>query len=106
QAAHYRQFLAGKIASVQDRGWFPADASRVRNELTIIDTDGNEHRPDRVVVTPTETLIVDFKFGEESPAYRGQVRRYERLYREMGYPAVRGYLWYIREEGADKIVEV
>ena len=106
QAAHYRQFLAGKIASVQDRGWFPADASRVRNELTIIDTDGNEHRPDRVIVGPEETIIVDFKFGEEMTSHRNQVRRYEHLYREMGYPGVRGFLWYIREEEADKIVEV
>ena len=106
QAAHYRQFLAEKIASVEDRGWFPEDASVVRNELTIIDTDGSEHRPDRVIANSDETIIVDFKFGEEVPSHRAQVRRYERLYREMGYPAVRGFLWYIREEGADKIVEV
>ena len=58
------------------------------------------------MVAPDEVRIIDFKFGEESPSHRKQVARYAALYRAMGYGKVRGWLWYIREEGADKIVEV
>ena len=57
-------------------------------------------------ITPEEVRVVDFKFGAESPAHRRQVQRYVSLYKAMGYPSVRGWLWYIREEGEDKIVEV
>ena len=106
QADNYREFLAGEIASVADRGWFPQDRSAVRNELTLIGLDGRDYRPDRVVVTPEEVRVVDFKFGAESPAHSRQVQRYVSLYKAMGYPSVRGWLWYIREEGEDKIVEV
>ena len=106
QAGRYRSFLTGKIASVADLGWFPEDRAEVRNELTLIGLDGRDHRPDRVVVAPDEVRIIDFKFGEESPSHRKQVARYAALYRAMGYGKVRGWLWYIREEGADKIVEV
>lgn len=106
QADRYRAFLAGKIASVAELGWFPPDRSAVRNELTLIGLDGRDHRPDRVVVTPEEVKIVDFKFGEEMASHKAQVRRYVSLYRAMGYMNTRGWLWYIREEGADKIVEV
>lgn len=106
QAERYRTFLAGKIASVAALGWFPEDRDAVRNEVTLIGTDGREHRPDRVVVLPDEVRIVDFKFGEEHPSHLSQVRRYVSLYRAMGFRQVRGWLWYISGEGEDKNVEV
>ena len=106
QAERYRSFLAARIAAVRDRGWFPGDPSQVRNERTVIGTDGMEGRPDRVVVTPEGTLVIDFKFGEEESGHLNQVRRYVRLYKEMGYGPVRGFLWYLREDGPDKIEEV
>lgn len=106
QAERYRSFLAARIAAVRDRGWFPDDPSQVRNERTVIGTDGKEGRPDRVVVTPEGTQVIDFKFGEEESGHFNQVRRYVRLYKEMGYGPVRGFLWYLREDGPDKIEEV
>ena len=48
------------------------------------------------------TVIV-FKFGEEDDKYSGQVRRYMRLFREMGYGEVSGYIWYVP---IDKIIQV
>ena len=49
---------------------------------------------------------MDYKFGAEEPEYRTQVRRYMTLFREMGYGTVRGWLWYIRENGSDFFEEV
>lgn len=106
EADRYRSFLACKIDGVRERGWFPDDPSRVRNERAVIGTDGREYRPDRVVVTPRGTQVIDFKFGAEESGHRRQVLQYVRLYEEMGYGPVRGFLWYLREEGPDKIVEL
>ena len=118
EAERYRDFLARKIDGVKAYGWFPDDPSLVRNERGILGTDGRVHWPDRVVFTPEGVVVIDYKFGEEeetlkahlgedqAPDYHGQVRRYVRLYKEMGYSPVRGYLWYLREDGPDKIEEV
>ena len=80
--------------------WFPADRSIVRNELEIIGPDGHLHKPDRALVFPDKTVIIDYKFKNYDPqesyrGYRNQVARYMALYRSMGYPAVEGYLWFI-----------
>ena len=83
--------------------WFTA-ASRARNELSIFGPDGSLHRPDRVVYAPDGGVtVIDYKFGSERNSYLRQVRRYMDLYRDMGYPSVRGYVWYIP---SDKLVEV
>ena len=66
--------------------------------------DGSLHRPDRVVYVPDGGVtVIDYKFGSERNSYLRQVRRYMDLYREMGYPSVRGYVWYVP---SDKLVEV
>lgn len=106
QAGRYRTFLTDKIAGVSGRGWFPEDPAMVRNERPILGTDGREYRPDRVVSTPEGTMVIDFKFGEPEAAHRSQVRRYVSLYEAMGHGPVRGWLWYLREEGPDIVEEV
>ena len=83
--------------------WF-ADAERARNELTVFGVDGSRNRPDRVVRTRDGGIVViDYKFGVERDSYLWQVRRYMKLWRDMGYTDVRGYVWYVPE---DRIVEV
>lgn len=102
--ASVEAFLAGKIRSVEGEGWFSGEG-KVLNEITLIDTDGSVHRPDRVVVTPAGgALVIDYKFpgeGEIPPSqaasYRRQVGRYMRLLGEMGYAPVSGCVWYLRE---------
>ena len=47
--------------------------------------------------------VIDYKFGAERDSYLWQVRRYMKLYRDMGHPSVRGYVWYVPD---DKVVEV
>jgi len=92
------ELLSRKIESVQSKGWFPEDPSRVLNEATIMDADGSEHRPDRVVITEDGgVIIVDYKFGGYQRKYKSQLSRYEDLYRRMGYNNVTSYLWYVNE---------
>ena len=47
--------------------------------------------------------IIDYKFGAERDSYLWQVHRYMKLYRQMGFKTVRGYVWYVLE---DHLVEV
>ena len=89
--------LQERIASVAERGWFPEDGSSVFNERSVFDTDGSEHRPDRVVALPDRTIIIDYKTGERDKGYTRQLKRYIRLYRQMGYPAVSGHIWYLHD---------
>ena len=79
------------------------------NECTILSTDPAtgtvvERRPDRVMTNDSgETIVVDFKFGSPRDEYHQQVRQYMTLLTNMGYPSVKGYLWFVY---SNKIVEV
>ena len=52
-------------------------------------------RPDRVMYDGKEMIVVDFKFGKTNEEYHVQVRKYIDILSSMGYPNVRGYLWYV-----------
>ena len=76
------ELLSSRIASVEDRGWFPRNPSAVWNETSLLGSDGEYLRPDRVVeMAPKKSYI-------------RQVNGYGRLYRAMGRE-VRTYLWYV-----------
>jgi predicted RecB family nuclease len=73
---------------------------QVINESTILyrDADGivQQQRPDRVVTDGQRTIVVDYKTGRPHPQHQEQVAFYVDKLREMGYPEVCGYVWYIR----------
>ena len=90
------------LTSVSGYGWF-REGQRVINELSIIDTDGNVHRPDRVVADGTRVTVVDYKFGLPHSVHKTQVRSYVDMLRRMGYENVEGYLWYASEGKIEKV---
>lgn len=96
-----RELLLERISAHSE--WFSPELKTL-NEVAIIDSFGNTNRPDRVLVDGEgRVTVIDFKFGEEDEKYSGQVRRYMRLFREMGYGEVSGYIWYVP---TDKIIQV
>lgn len=96
-----RELLLERISAHSE--WFSPELKTL-NEVAIIDSFGNTNRPDRVLVDEEgRVTVIDFKFGEEDEKYSGQVRRYMRLFREMGYGEVSGYIWYVP---IDKIIHV
>ncbi len=95
--------LSSRIESVAGRRWFAEDLDSERNEVDVIDSDGEIYRPDRVVTDGGIVQIIDYKFGRPSPEYEDQVRNYARIYREMGYSDVKASLWYVRQ---GRIVDV
>ncbi|MCR4738515.1 MAG: UvrD-helicase domain-containing protein [Bacteroidales bacterium] len=72
-----------------------APGADVRNEITILDSQGNQHRPDRVVFLPDKVMVIDYKTGQPHEQYQKQIDGYCALLREMGYPKVEGKLLYI-----------
>lgn len=96
-----RELLLERISAHSE--WF-SPKLKTLNEVSIIDSFGNTNRPDRVLVDEDgRVTVIDFKFGEEDEKYSGQLRRYMRLFREMGYGEVSGYIWYVP---IDKIIQV
>lgn len=96
-----RELLLERISAHSE--WFSPELKTL-NEVAIIDSFGNTNRPDRVLVDKEgRVTVIDFKFGEEDEKYSGQLRRYMRLFQEMGYGEVSGYIWYVP---SDKIIQV
>jgi ATP-dependent helicase/nuclease subunit A len=81
--------------------WFDG-SMRVLNEATVLLPTGHARRPDRVMMDENRVIVVDYKFGEQEPKHKNQAGEYKRLLKEMGYPNVNAYLWYVGKE----IVEV
>ena len=103
------ELVGRKIDSVQNYGWFD-DRWNVLNECSILNEDGEEKRPDRVLVSGTDAIVIDYKFGaysQEDTAqlgqYKRQVSRYIDLLTRMGYTNVKGYLWFL---SADEVISI
>ena len=97
--SRYHKHLQNFFKKIQnEEKWkelfFPAPGVKVLNEYSIIDTDGNEYRPDRIVFLNGRTVVIDYKTGSEHKEYRTQVENYCQLLRDMGYPNVSGELLY------------
>lgn len=97
--ARLRQRLSEALQNPTVRDWFSARWT-LFNECNILsphaDEDGKkERRPDRVMLDGDEMVVVDFKFGRKSERHIRQVQGYMRLLKAMGYPHVKGYLWYV-----------
>lgn len=95
------QTIVGIALSRPDvKTWFDG-TYRIFSECEVLTVDPDtglcqHRRPDRVMMSDTEIIVVDFKFGGYNPKYEPQVRAYMDLMQHM-YPnhTVRGYLWYV-----------
>ena len=98
-----QQTIARILAMPEVAPWF-RHGLQVLNELTIMNTEGQRERPDRIVITPEgQAIVIDFKTGSNHPGYRRQVARYMQLLRQLGYNSVTGFLLFIKDES---VVEV
>lgn len=78
------------------------------NERTILEPDKSssewkEHRADRIISSPEETICIDFKTGAYNKEHSNQVKRYMQLLASMGYPNVKGYVWYVLDNRIEKV---
>lgn len=103
QAAKWENELRDAIESVADRGWFDPEM-KVLNERTILTAKPDLKRPDRILITPeNEVIVIDYKFGKPKESYKKQVRNYVDMIASSGsYNKVSGFIWYV-EDGGDPI---
>ena len=99
QRQSIHNLITKSLENEQAEAWFDGHL-QVINECEIVHLDEQgkpvTHRPDRVMISPDEVIVVDFKFGKSNPKYHDQVEGYKNLLAAM-YPkhTVRGYLWYV-----------
>ena len=79
------------------RPYFHLDeGDQVLNEVTILTKNGEERRPDRIVIKPDHVMIIDYKTGQEHRLkYEAQLEEYQKCMQEMGYQNVRTKILYI-----------
>ncbi|MDP5140426.1 MAG: hypothetical protein NWP83_08150, partial [Spirosomaceae bacterium] len=80
-----------------------AEGIKVINEKDILVRGQDVLRPDRVVFVNDIVHVLDFKTGVQRESHQQQIRRYGRLYRQMGYSQVRTQLVYLE---SNEVVEV
>lgn len=104
--------LRKAIARPEVAPWFDG-SMRVLNERHLL-YNGNETRPDRVLVSPDgkQAIVIDYKFGSVSDAnynkkkqaYRNQVNGYVRGIRNaLGIRQVTGWLWYVVRDELERV---
>ena len=60
-------------------------------------------RPDRVMMSEKETIVVDYKFGKPKAEYIDQVKEYMDLLQKMGHNNVKGYVWYVLQNTYEEV---
>ena len=76
--------------------FYLSEGDQVLNEVTIITKNGEERRPDRVVLKPDHVMIIDYKTGREHRLkYEAQLKEYQECMQEMGYSDVRTEILYV-----------
>lgn len=86
------------------RDWFEG-FTRVLIEREVMTGNGNVKRFDRVVWTASgEIHLVDYKSGSQPPKrYVKQIKGYIEFFKSIGYPKVRGFLYYL---DTGKVIEI
>jgi ATP-dependent exoDNAse (exonuclease V) beta subunit len=69
------------------------------NERNVVVGPNEVLRPDKLIVSADSTTVIDFKTGEKTNAHTKQITAYINALKSVGYPNVRGYLYYVLGEG-------
>lgn len=101
-----RKLIEKAFSNPKAEKWF-SGCYRLFNEHTILHreidrtgrkkttTEKQNSRPDRVMVSENETIVVDFKFGNYNSEHEEQIKDYIYLLSKIGYRNVKGFLWYV-----------
>ena len=64
------------------------------NERTLIFDSKTRLRPDKLIVSDQQTIVIDFKTGERSAKHEKQVQGYMTVLGQIGMTNIKGYLYY------------
>ncbi len=71
---------------------------QILNEKTIVDSNGQIQRPDRMIVTKDQLEIIDFKTGEHDEKHKEQLDSYAETMKDIGYSKIRKSILYFNNE--------
>ncbi len=74
--------------------FFDAQANVLR-EQSILDSEGHEYIPDRIVISEDTARLLDFKTGSPQEKHKSQLNQYAQLLNEMGYSVISSQLVYL-----------
>ncbi|MCX5697703.1 MAG: UvrD-helicase domain-containing protein [Candidatus Omnitrophica bacterium] len=103
--AEFKNTLQALLSREELRDFFEVAAGNVFTEKEIVNRFGDTKRIDRLVITPVEAIILDYKSEkEEAGDNQEQVREYIAIIREI-YPKlkVRGLLLYLDDLSTEEI---
>ncbi len=83
---------------------FFSEKHTIKTEAGILDANGNYYKPDRIVFSPGQTAVLDYKTGIQQEKYKYQIRKYGKLLDEMNYKNVRLFIVYIDQDIIEEIV--
>ncbi|MFZ4106387.1 UvrD-helicase domain-containing protein [Flavobacterium sp.] len=87
-----------EIVNHHDLTDFYSAGTKILNEQTIIQKEGNLVKPDRMVLNSSnEIYLLDYKTGSHLPKYQLQLENYQKAIEDMGYKVVKKSLVYIGE---------
>lgn len=91
--------IVNQVNEMHEIKSWESGAYRVKNEATLLDESGIQHRPDKVYIKAdkNEAIVIDYKTGEHSKKHNNQVLRYVDILTRMGYVNVKGYILYTEE---------
>ena len=81
--------------------WFDGSWDLLREQAMMV--NGEEKRPDRVMLKGEKAIVLDYKFGAPNPKYHRQVQEYMEVMRLLGYREVEGYLWYAQQAELERV---
>jgi ATP-dependent exoDNAse (exonuclease V) beta subunit len=105
EKADYGKKIRSMIRESQVEHWFSGEYKSYQEHSILTEEDGEvvSKRPDRVLISDKETIIIDYKFGKAHPSHKKQVQQYMKLLDNMKYPNIKGYLWYVEERKVEKV---
>jgi ATP-dependent exoDNAse (exonuclease V) beta subunit len=93
------------LISIESIAPYFAPGLDIKNELEILTASGDILRPDRVIITKGQAVVIDYKTGKKNPAkYHAQMQDYEYALLSLGYTSVKKILLYIHEQEVEVVV--
>ena len=84
--------------------WFDG-SYEVLNERDLLTSD-KLLRPDRIMFSGNEAIVVDYKTGERQDKYLYQVKEYAKVLQNTGFSKVSGFLWYLHTGELEKVCDL
>lgn len=95
EIAVYKSKIESLLNHPQLRDYFSATSS-VKIEKELVTATGEILRPDRIIFEENQTVIIDYKTGEENTKkYTKQMLGYEMALKDMGYGGIKKLLVYL-----------